>query len=121
MMSLTSKDETIQRLSRTAEDKEKTLRAQLVDLQGKSKHRLGDLGSQVEQLQAEVARRMLESERLAESLSAVTKANDENKVRYVVDRRGPPHCLVKIRMNVRYRRAWRRHECSWRQKGPRTR
>jgi chaperonin cofactor prefoldin len=85
MMSLTSKDETIQRLSRTAEDKEKTLRAQLADLQGKSKHRLGDLGSQVEQLQAEVARRMLESERLAESLSAVTKANDENKVPVVAD------------------------------------
>lgn len=80
MLSLTSKDETLQKMSRTAEDKEKTLRAQLAELQSKSKHRVGDLGSQVEQLQAEVARRMVEVERLNESLSAITKTNEENKV-----------------------------------------
>ena len=80
MLSLTSKDETLQKMSKTTEDKEKTLRGQLAELQTKSKHRIGDLTSQVEQLEAEVARRMVEVERLSESLSAVTKTNEENKV-----------------------------------------
>lgn len=79
MMSLTSKDETIAKMSRSTDDKERTLRSQLADLQAKTKHRVADLSSQVEQLQTEVARRMLESEKLAESLSLLTKTNDENK------------------------------------------
>lgn len=85
MQSLAAKDETIFQLNRSAEEKERSLRSQLAELQGKSKHRLGDLSSQVEQLQGEVARRMMEIEKLTEALASVTKANDENKVgRYKV-------------------------------------
>jgi hypothetical protein len=80
MMSITTKDETISKMSRSTDDKERTLRSQLTDLQAKSKHRIGDLTSQVEQLQAEVSRRMLEAEGLTVSLSALTKTNNENKV-----------------------------------------
>lgn len=80
MMSITTKDETISKMSRSTDDKERTLRSQLADLQAKSKHRIGDLTSQVEQLQAEVSRRMLEAEGLTVSLSALTKTNNENKV-----------------------------------------
>jgi chaperonin cofactor prefoldin len=80
MQSLSAKDETIMRLNKTGEEKERTLRAQLAELQSKSKQRVADLTSQVEQLQGEVARRMLEAEKLTEALSSVTKANEENKV-----------------------------------------
>lgn len=81
MMSLTAKDEAIQKLRLSTEDKERTLRAQLADLQAKSKGRVGDLTSQVEQLQAEAARRLMEIEKLTDALSSVTKANEENKVK----------------------------------------
>lgn len=81
MMSITTKDETISKMSRSTDDRERTLRTQLSELQAKSKHRMADLTSQVEQLQAEVSRRMLEVEGLTESLSALTKTNNENKVR----------------------------------------
>ena len=79
MQSLTSKDETINKMSRSTEDRERTLRTQLAELQSKSKQRVGDLVGQVEQLQAEVAKRMLEVEGLAESHSLLTKTNEENK------------------------------------------
>lgn len=79
-MSITTKDETISKMSRSTDDRERTLRTQLSELQSKTKHRVADLTSQVEQLQAEVSRRMLEAEGLTESLSALTKANNENKV-----------------------------------------
>lgn len=80
MQSLAAKDDTIFQLNRSAEEKERSLRSQLAELQGKSKHRLGDLNSQVEQLQGEVARRMMETEKLTDALSSITKANEENKV-----------------------------------------
>ena len=79
--SLTAKDETIMKMSKSTEEREKLLRTQLSDLQAKSKHRIADLTSQVEQLQSEVARRMMETEGLTESLSALTRTNNENKVK----------------------------------------
>lgn len=83
MQSLTSKDETISKMSRSSEDRERTLRTQLSELQSKSKQRVGDLVGQVEQLQAEVAKRMLEVEGLTESLSQLTRSSDENKASLV--------------------------------------
>ena len=71
-------------MSRSTDDRERTLRTQLSELQAKSKHRMADLTSQVEQLLAEVSRRMLEVEGLTESLSALTKTNNENKVRWLI-------------------------------------
>jgi hypothetical protein len=77
---MTTKDQVTEKLHKSSEEKERGLRAQLAEIQSKTKQRMQDLVTQVEQLQTEAARRVLEVQGLTEALAALTHENNENKV-----------------------------------------
>ena len=79
MISVSSQDESIAKLKTSSDDKEKLLRTQLQDIQVKSKDRINELTSQIDQLQIELTRKSTEFEKVTNLLQVANKLNQDQK------------------------------------------
>lgn len=80
MISIATKDETLSKLQRSSDEKERALRAQLSNSESTSRQRVIELTTHIDKLQSELTQRTIETENLKEALSVATKADEQNKV-----------------------------------------